>query len=196
LGGILKPSSGQILFNGQDICTYHDDRLSEYRSQKVGFMFQFASLMPILNTKENVLLPILFFNGQKSREELALQYLNEVGLSDKVNSYPAELSGGQQRRVAIARALINEPEIILADEPTGDLDEKTEADVMALFKRLNKNRNVTIIMVTHNLTLAKEAQRTLVMTQGTLSEKKGTPRIVQKIQTTPPKRDKQRKPRR
>ncbi len=171
IGGIIKPSSGRILVDGNDICMLNDDALSEYRSRKVGFMFQFASLLPVLTAKENLLLPGLF-NGTLSanNEKKAVEYLEIVGVGDKINAYPSQLSGGQQRRVAIARALMNDPEIILADEPTGDLDEETEAEIMDLFKKLNEEKKITFIFITHNLELARHAQRQLRMTQGMISD--------------------------
>lgn len=170
VGGILRPSSGQILYYDEDLCRLDDDHLSEYRNAKIGFMFQFASLLPILTTRENVQLPGLFGPGKtrlpKSRVE---EYLEMVGLKDKMDAYPAQLSGGQQRRVAIARALITAPEIILADEPTGDLDEETEAEIMALFQRINQEKKVTIILITHNLALAAKTRIRLRMTKGELT---------------------------
>ena len=134
-------------------------------------MFQFASLLPILSAKENLLLPGLFKSGHRSVDaKKAEEYLEIVGLKDKIEAYPSQLSGGQQRRVAIARAFMNDPEIILADEPTGDLDEETEAEIMALFRKLNEEKKITFIFITHNLELAKYAQRQLRMTQGTIQE--------------------------
>jgi putative ABC transport system ATP-binding protein/lipoprotein-releasing system ATP-binding protein len=171
MGGIMRPTSGRVLFEGQDICSLDDDRLSDYRSGKIGFMFQFASLLPMLTAAENILLPSLFspeansVNSDKAREYLAL-----VGIEDKADAYPSQLSGGQQRRVAIARALIYDPPVILADEPTGDLDEETEAEIMNLFRRLNRERQITFIFITHNLELASLAQRRFRMTHGTLTE--------------------------
>lgn len=175
IGGIIRPTSGSILFNGSDISLLDDDRLSGYRNEKIGFMFQFASLLPILTARENVLLPGLFNpeqNPQKNKENeaRAVEYLHLVGLGDRVDSYPNQLSGGQQRRVAIARALINNPEVILADEPTGDLDEETEAEIMELFRRLNREKQITFILITHNLHLAEQAARRLRMSQGVLKE--------------------------
>jgi ABC-type lipoprotein export system ATPase subunit len=171
IGGILRPTSGKILFDGNDICRLNDNQLSEYRNLQIGFMFQFASLLPILNNKENVLLPGLFSPKHNAvSERKAEEYLELVGLKDKMDAYPAQLSGGQQRRVAIARALVNEPAIILADEPTGDLDEETEAEIMELFYKINREKGVTIILITHNLELAKRAKKQLRMTQGDLFE--------------------------
>lgn len=171
IGGIIRPTSGRMLFEGTDISTFDDDRLSAYRNRKIGFMFQFASLLPILTAKENLLLPGLFGPGERTADgKKAEEYLSMVGLSDKIGSYPSQLSGGQQRRVAIARALMNGPEMILADEPTGDLDEETEAEIMDLFKNLNREHKVTFIFITHNLHLAGQAHRQVRMGHGVLKE--------------------------
>lgn len=171
IGGIVRPTSGRVVFEGIDICSMNDEQLSEYRNEKIGFMFQFASLLPILTAKENVLLPGLFNpSGSSNNYKKALEYIDMVGLSDKINVYPSQLSGGQQRRVAIARALINDPEVVLADEPTGDLDEETEAEIMDLFKRLNNEKEITFIFITHSLELSKQAKRNLRMSQGRLQE--------------------------
>ena len=171
IGGIVQPTSGRILCCGTDIFALDSDGLSEYRSNKIGFMFQFASLLPILTAKENLLLPGLFNPDSRSVDaKKAEEYLEIVGLKDKIEAYPSQLSGGQQRRVAIARAFMNDPEIILADEPTGDLDEETEAEIMSLFRKLNEEKKITFIFITHNLELAKHAQRQLRMTQGSIQE--------------------------
>jgi ABC-type lipoprotein export system ATPase subunit len=170
IGGILRPTSGRILYNGSDICAMNDEQLSEYRSTKIGFMFQFASLLPILTARENVLLPSLFSPERAPDEnERAEQYLDLVGIGDKLDAYPRQLSGGQQRRVAIARALMNNPEFILADEPTGDLDEGTEKEIMALFKKINREKKVTMILITHNVALALEADKMMRMHHGALT---------------------------
>jgi ABC-type lipoprotein export system ATPase subunit len=170
IGGIIKPTSGKVIFEGMDICSFDDNRLSGYRNKKIGFMFQFASLLPILSVKENVLLPGLFSHIDASNGKKADEYLDIVGLKDKIKVYPSQLSGGQQRRVAIARALMNEPEVMLADEPTGDLDEETEADIMELFKKLNREKKVTFIFITHNSDLARQAQRQFRMSHGAISQ--------------------------
>ena len=169
VGGILKPTSGSVLLEGTDICTLDDNKLSAYRANRIGFMFQFASLLPILTAKENVLLPAIFNPGKNvADEKTAVDLLEMVGIGEKKDSYPSQLSGGQQRRVAIARALLNKPDIILADEPTGDLDEDTEAEIMDLFEDINKNHGVTIILITHNLDLAGKAQKHFRMSKGQL----------------------------
>ena len=171
IGGIVQPSSGRILCNGTDIYSLDSDGLSEYRSRNIGFMFQFASLLPILSAKENLLLPGLFKSGNRSvGAKKAEEYLEIVGLKDKIDAYPSQLSGGQQRRVAIARAFMNDPEIILADEPTGDLDEETEAEIMLLFRKLNEEKKITFIFITHNLELAKQAQKQIRMANGSIQE--------------------------
>jgi ABC-type lipoprotein export system ATPase subunit len=171
IGGIMKPTSGKVLFNGQDICSLDDNNLSEYRNENIGFMFQFASLLPMLTSTENVLLPGLF-SRRKNMDAVkkAEEYLNLVGIGDKAAAYPSQLSGGQQRRVAIARALMYDPPVILADEPTGDLDEETEADIMELFRKLNREKMMTFMFITHNSELAGLASRKLRMTRGILSE--------------------------
>jgi ABC-type lipoprotein export system ATPase subunit len=162
IGGIVKPTSGTVLYEGSDISSFDSSRLSEYRCEKIGFMFQFASLFQNLTAKENVLLPIIF-NAHRNKmledEKKAVELLKTVGLEDKINAYPSQLSGGQQRRVAIARAFINNPELILADEPTGDLDEETETEMMRYFMRMNEERGITFIMVTHNRELARQSKR-------------------------------------
>jgi ABC-type lipoprotein export system ATPase subunit len=169
IGGILKPTSGRVLLEGTDICTLDDNKLSGYRANRIGFMFQFASLLPILTARENVLLPGIFNPGKNVLDEKTADDLLEmVGIGEKANSHPSQLSGGQQRRVAIARALLNKPDIILADEPTGDLDEDTEAEIMNLFEDINKKHDVTIILITHNLELAGKAQKSFRMSKGRL----------------------------
>ncbi len=174
VGCILKPSSGKVLFEGTDVYSLGQDTLSEYRARKIGFVFQFASLLPALTAKENLLLPTLFSGmngtGGGSAEKKAVEYLELVGLKDKVNAYPGQLSGGQQRRVAIARALMNDPAAILADEPTGDLDEETESEVMNLFKKINRENKITFILVTHSSELANAADRKIKMFQGQAKE--------------------------
>ena len=169
MGGLTKPTSGKVLIGGTDIWTLDNVNLARLRSEKIGFCFQFSSLIPTLNCIDNVRLPASFAGGERGGLERAMSLLETVGVADKAKAYPSELSGGQQRRVAIARSLVNEPRIILADEPTGDLDEQTEADIMKLFQGLNE-QGVTIVMVTHSRKLASEAGRVLTMTAGAVSE--------------------------
>lgn len=173
LGGLATPSSGRVLFEGTDLCALDRDALSEYRCEHVGFVFQFASLLGALTAKENLLLPGRFRASRRRGEELearALELLGVVGLGDKADAYPAELSGGQQRRVAIARAFVNEPRVVLADEPTGDLDEETEAEVMKLFREMNERSGTAVVLVTHDTELARQAARRLRMHRGSLHE--------------------------
>ena len=166
IGGIALPDTGTVLIDGKNIRDYDDAALSRLRNEKFGFVYQFASLIPTLTATENVLLPTVF-GGNKNPED-ARRLLQMVGLGDKTERYPAELSGGEQQRVAIARAFIHGPDIILADEPTGDLDEETEAEIMAFFQKLNLERKVTMIMVTHSSELAMKAGTRLKMKQGVL----------------------------
>jgi putative ABC transport system ATP-binding protein/lipoprotein-releasing system ATP-binding protein len=173
LGGLSRPSSGAVRFDGADLYGLGADALSEYRCEHVGFVFQFASLLTALTAKENLLLPARFRRvrpGADATEARALALLREVGLLDKADAYPPQLSGGQQRRVAIARAFMNEPKVILADEPTGDLDEETEAEVMKLFRAMNERNGTAVLLVTHDLELARQAPRRLRMHRGTLEE--------------------------
>jgi ABC-type lipoprotein export system ATPase subunit len=173
LGGLSRPSSGRILFEGTDVYALGSDALSRYRCENVGFVFQFASLLPALTARENLLLPVGFRAGRPSADEAdakALALLELVGVRDKADAYPSQLSGGQQRRVAIARAFMNDPSVILADEPTGDLDEETEAEVMKVFRAMNERRGTTLVLVTHNTELARQAGRQLRMHRGGMRE--------------------------
>lgn len=178
IGGIARPDSGRILFNGRDIHTLDSDQLADYRCDKVGFMFQFASLLPMLTARENLLLPAAFGRSRgkldPKAEQKAADLLALVGLGDRLDAYPAQLSGGQQRRVAIARAFMNDPELILADEPTGDLDEETEQDILRIFREYNR-QGVTFVVVTHNRQLAasQDNPRLVRMQQGLLREETG-----------------------
>lgn len=183
IGAIARPTSGNMYFEGRDIFSLNDDSLAEYRAGKIGYIFQFGSLIPVLTAKENLLLPTIFSpDGKpaKGGEKRAHEYLEIVGLKEKINAYPYQLSGGQQRRVAIARALMNGPELLLADEPTGDLDEETETEVMEFFRKINKDMELTFILVTHNTTLAETAGRRFKMSGGKLNEM-GLPDGLKKI---------------
>ncbi len=178
IGGIARPDSGRVLFNGRDIHTMNSDQLADYRCDKVGFMFQFASLLPMLTARENLLLPAAFGRSRGKpdgrAEQKAAELLALVGLGDRLAAYPAQLSGGQQRRVAIARAFMNDPELILADEPTGDLDEETEQDILRIFREYNR-QGTTFVVVTHNRQLAasQDNPRVVRMKQGLLQEEIG-----------------------
>ena len=167
LGGLDAPTSGHVLLNGTDISRFGDEKMSCIRRQKIGFVFQFYNLIPNLNVEENIMLPLLLdgkkVGGYKKQLE---QILEIVGLSDRRRHTPRELSGGQQQRVASARALIGNPEILFADEPTGNLDSKTGAEIMALLREINRTSGQTIIMVTHSPEAAKSSGRMINVQDG------------------------------
>lgn len=167
IGGLDYPTSGQILLNGKELAVMNDKEISDMRRREIGFVFQFYNLIPNLNVEENVMLPILLEgkNMKEHRRDLE-EILELVGLSDRARHTPRELSGGQQQRVAIARALINQPDIILADEPIGNLDSVTGREIMSLFRRVNQERNKTIIQVTHSEEAAQYGNRTIKLRDG------------------------------
>jgi putative ABC transport system ATP-binding protein len=170
IGGLDRPTSGRILIGGNDINKLSDDKLAELRNEKIGFVFQFYNLVPYLPVIKNVELPLIV-KGVSSQERRGrvLKLLEEVGLKDKAFTRPTRLSGGEQQRVAIARALINNPEILLADEPTGNLDSKNSIMIAELFRRLN-DKGRTILMVTHNLLVASYAKRILYIRDGLIEK--------------------------
>ncbi len=168
IGGLTKPDSGTVVIDGTDLWSISDDDLSEFRNLKINFIYQFASLIPTLNVLENVMLPTAFSKSDEPFEDYARELIEMVKLTDKVNSFPSQLSGGQQRRVAIARAFINRPEIILADEPTGDLDEETESEILGLFHNMNENQKITFLIVTHSTDIARGCNKRYRMSQGIL----------------------------
>lgn len=171
IGGLTRPDSGTVRIDGTDIWQIPDDELALLRNRKINFIYQFSSLVPTLNVVENVLLPTAFSKERSGNEyDFAMELLEMVGIADKEKAYPAQLSGGQQRRAAIARAFINNPSIILADEPTGDLDEETEAEIMSLFKKMNKEKGITFIIVTHSSELAGQTEKRFRMSNGVLRE--------------------------
>lgn len=173
IGGLTLPDSGEVYINGVENWKQSDNKLSDMRNCTIGFVFQFASLIPTLTALENVLLPLSFGKKPRGDHARAMEILELVGLKDKINSFPAQLSGGQQRRIAIARAFINQPDIILADEPTGDLDEDTEKEILQIFRKFNE-QGMTFVVVTHNKHLAQSQNnaRVLEMSQGVLTENK------------------------
>lgn len=170
LGGLDKPSSGSVFFEGKEISTLKDKQESILRRRKLGFIFQFYNLIPTMNVVENILLPVLL-DGKKIKdyEDKLTDILTIVGLADKKHHRPNELSGGQQQRVAIARALINDPDVILADEPTGNLDSKTSQEILQLLAEINQFQRKTIIMVTHSSEAAGYSQRIITLKDGILS---------------------------
>jgi len=169
LAGIDQPSAGTIEIGGIDIATLGEGRLADWRAANIGFIFQFYNLMPVLTALENVELPLLLTGlNARQRREHALAALALVGLSDRLDHRPSELSGGQQQRVAIARALVTDPTLIVADEPTGDLDRHTAEEVLALLDQLNRELGKTIVMVTHDPKAATRAHRVVELEKGVL----------------------------
>ncbi len=168
--GLTRPTSGKVRFDGTDVWGLPDKQQSALRNQKIGFIFQFPSLLPALTALENVMLPSIFApnHRQPPVRHQALELLYTVGLSDKLGAYPRQLSAGQQQRVVIARSLINQPEILLADEATSDLDEQTEHEIMELLKDLHTKTGITILMVTHTSQLVSYGTRALEMANGVL----------------------------
>ena len=166
VGALDTPTSGEYILNGTDVSQMDDDRLAEIRNQEIGFIFQTFNLLPRYTALENVMLPLVYAGVSKSeRAEKATKTLAEVGLADRMDHKPNELSGGQRQRVAIARALVNDPSIILADEPTGNLDSKTSVDIMKLFGQIHERGN-TIILVTHEESIARYAHRIIRLLDG------------------------------
>jgi putative ABC transport system ATP-binding protein len=167
LGGIDRVSSGEVRFDGQRIDGYSEKMFSRWRAGNVGFVFQFYNLMPMLTAAQNVELPLLLTKlGAASRRSQVASVLDLIGLSDRARHYPRELSGGQQQRVAIARALVTDPSLILADEPTGDLDRETADEVLDILRLLSDELKKTIVMVTHDRRAAQRAKRVLHLDKG------------------------------
>lgn len=169
IAGIDKPDSGVLRVSGLDITALNEGELADWRSRTVGFVFQFYNLMPVLSAYENIELPLTLTNlSRAERRERVELTLSMVGLTDRMDHYPSELSGGQQQRVAIARAVITDPLLIVADEPTGDLDRQSAADILAMLQRLNAELHTTIVMVTHDAHAAKTARRLVYLEKGEL----------------------------
>jgi putative ABC transport system ATP-binding protein len=169
IGCLDQQSSGTYELDGVDIGKLNDNQLAEIRNKKIGFVFQTYNLLARTSALANVELPLIY-NGGRNRRQLALAALDRVGLSDRINHKPNELSGGQQQRVCIARALINHPSIILADEPTGNLDTRTTEEIMAIFAELNRKDGITIVMVTHERSVAEYAGRIIHVRDGVVSD--------------------------
>lgn len=170
LGGLDRPTEGKVYIDGKDIFSLKDEELTVFRRRKIGFVFQAYNLVPVLNVYENIVLPIQL-DGNEVEENYVNEIIDILGLQEKKNSMPNQLSGGQQQRVAIARALATKPSIILADEPTGNLDSKTSLDVMGLLKATSNKLNQTMILITHNEEIAQMADRIIRIEDGVLYEK-------------------------
>ena len=165
IGGVDRPSYGKVYIDGKDIYSFNDDKLAIFRRRQVGLIYQFYNLIPILNVEENITLPLSLDNREVNKGKLD-ELLKLLGLEDRKTHLPNELSGGQQQRTSIGRALITNPTIILADEPTGNLDSKASEEIVELLKKSNKDYKQTIIMITHNLEIAKEADRIIKLEDG------------------------------
>ncbi|MCX7830129.1 MAG: ABC transporter ATP-binding protein [Acidobacteria bacterium] len=170
IGGLLKPDIGKIEIEGNDIASLSEDKTNIFRNQTIGFVFQHHYLLSEFNALENVYIPALLTKSKKECEAKAQELLKSVGLIERKEHYPSELSGGEQQRVAIARALINSPKLLLADEPTGDLDEKTSVAVFELLCSLVAKENLTLLMATHNKNLAEKCGRILFLHDGKIGE--------------------------
>ena len=165
LAGLDAPSSGSIVIDGTDITRLGEDQLARLRGEKIGFVFQFFHLVPSLTAFENILIP-MEIAGRRNGNERARELLHEVGLTDRAHHYPSQLSGGEQQRIAIGRALANDPPIVLADEPTGNLDSTTGRHIMELLMRVHRARNTTLVLVTHDAELSSLADTRLVLRDG------------------------------
>lgn len=169
LGGVDRPASGKVLIEGKNIYELNDDNLAIFRRRQVGLIYQFYNLIPILNVEENITLPCDLDGKTVNPKELK-ELLKTLGLENRIKHLPNELSGGQQQRVSIGRALINHPAIVLADEPTGNLDSKASDEIVELLKISNKKYNQTIVMITHNLEIAKQADRIIRIEDGKITK--------------------------
>lgn len=165
LGGVDKPTSGKVFIDGEDIYKMSDDKLAIFRRRQIGLIYQFYNLIPILNCKENITLPVELDGGKVDDDKLN-ELVKTLGLDKRLTHLPNELSGGQQQRVSIGRALINNPAIVLADEPTGNLDSESSDEIMSLLKLSNKKYNQTVIVITHDLDIAASADRVITIEDG------------------------------
>ena len=171
LGGLDRPTAGNVVIDGESIYDYKEEKLAVFRRRKIGFVFQFYNLLPILDVEENIALPALLDNDKVDKVYLE-ELIKVLGLSERKNHLPSELSGGQQQRVSIGRAVFNKPSIILADEPTGNLDTKNSKDVMELLKFTAKKYNQTLILITHDLNIANMADRVITIEDGKITTDK------------------------
>jgi len=171
IGGLDTPTSGRVVVDGQDLSRASDKELSRYRNEKIGFVFQAFNLHPTYTATENVALPLIFSGiGQRKRMKMAAEALEIVGLAERASHRPNQLSGGEKQRVSIARALVTQPKILLADEPTGNLDSRNGKHVMELLSQLNKEKGITLIIVTHDMEIAAVAGRIIKMRDGKIVE--------------------------
>jgi putative ABC transport system ATP-binding protein len=178
VGCLDRPTSGQYSLDGQDVSRMSKDALAAVRNKKIGFVFQGFNLLSRTTALDNVMLPLLYRGGMKApeRHKRAIEVLNAVGLGDRADHHPNQLSGGQQQRVAIARALINQPSILLADEPTGNLDTKTSIEVMGIFQHLNRERGITVVLITHEADIAEYGTRIVSFRDGLVVADRGVTR--------------------
>lgn len=169
IGGVDRPTGGKIIVDGQDIGAMNADKLAIFRRRQIGIVYQFYNLIPILTAEENIMLP-WNLDGRTKDENRLNELLNALNIADKRGSLPNELSGGQQQRVSIARALINNPALLLCDEPTGNLDSRATEDIMRILRLANQSYHQTIVMITHNLEIAKDADRVIRIRDGIIEE--------------------------
>ncbi|MEY8491418.1 ABC transporter ATP-binding protein [Lachnospiraceae bacterium 29-91] len=165
LGGLDRPDSGQVIISGQDLFSLKDEQLAVFRRRKIGFIFQDFNLIPALNVWENIVLPI-GLDGKRVNKDYVMDIIQSIGMEERLKALPSTLSGGQKQRTAIARALASRPAIILADEPTGNLDSRTEMEVVAMLKSCVAKYGQTLVMITHDETIAQMADRTLIIEDG------------------------------
>jgi putative ABC transport system ATP-binding protein len=170
LGCLDRPTSGEYILDGEPVASLNDDQLADIRNRKVGFVFQSFNLLSRQTAITNVELPLRYSGKTEGRRERAIEALKAVGLEDRMTHRPTELSGGQQQRVAIARAIVNDPAIVMADEPTGNLDSKVGKEIMSLLLRLNKERGTTLIIITHDPIIAEQTQRVIRLRDGLLEK--------------------------
>ena len=168
LGAMDYPDSGTLTVDGEDVFSMNDDALAQYRRRKAGFVFQFFNLLPVMTAKENILIP-LSLDGQKADEAYLNEIAETIGIADRLSHYPHQLSGGQQQRVAIARAMISKPAVILADEPTGNLDSASGNEILSLLKTTIKKYDQTLILITHDMSVAEKADRIITIKDGKIN---------------------------
>ncbi len=186
LGCLDTPTSGKYFLDGEDVFTLNENKIAEIRNKKIGFVFQTFNLLPHLNVLENVLLPVIYNVGGKLNEarERAKYLLSNIGLGERINHLPNQLSGGERQRVAIARALINNPVIVLADEPTGNLDTKTGLEIIKILRELNEKRGVTEIIVTHDPYITQFTQRTIYISDGKIKGESINKNLINPVEVT------------